>query len=184
MKKSLIKAIAMFVLAAVLIAAGVIFLPPVTNYGEIVLLIIIGILLLVYVYGYLLPKVTLKSKGVILLLTLIEMALHTVLALTCIFTKFFGTPIFKDGFVILGVAMWIRGVVETFRAYYYRGNGTKYPLYKVAITVLLITGGTYLYLKPIITNIQLVYGLCFAFFGCAILLVVLGILKIRKGRNS
>ncbi len=180
MKKSLLQAILMFILSAILITAGIVFLPPVTNYGEAALLFIIGVILLIYVFGYLLRRVAKKSKGTVLLLTIIEMSLFTILALTLVLTKVFGKPLFKDGFVILGLAMWIRGVIETFRAYYYRGSSTKYPIYNVVVTILLITGGTYLYFNPIITNLQLIYGLCILFFISAVILIIYGILKLKK----
>ncbi len=179
MKKNIFTAVMCFILAAICLALGIIIL--VTNWGEIILLAIIGVLLLSYVYGYLLLKVALKSKGVVLILTLVEMIVLTAIGVTCVLSEFVNITFLKEGIKILGLALWIRGVVESFRSYFYRGTqNKKYPIYYVVLNVILITAGTAFFLRPFITNTILVKIVAVLFFVATIGLIIFGILKLRK----
>jgi uncharacterized membrane protein HdeD (DUF308 family) len=51
--------------------------------------------------------------------------------------------------------MWVRGTIEVFRAYYFRGSSTRYPLWAVVVAIALITFGTYLYIKPLFSAKEL-----------------------------
>ena len=179
-KKNIFIAVVDFILAGLLLGLGIVMIPEVTDVGNIILLIVIGALLLVYVYYYLLVKVAKKSSGIILILTLIEMIVLTIIAVTCILSEILNKTIIGEGMKSLGLAFWIRGVVESFRAYYYKGNTTKYPVYKVILNVILITLGTWFFISNIISNLILVWSLAVIFVIASIAMIILGILKIKK----
>ena len=181
MKKNLFRAIIAFILAGISMALGIIMIPKVTDVGNTILLIVIGVILLIYVYYYLLVKVAKKSSGVVLILTLIEMIVLTIVAVTCILSDVLNMTIITEGVQILGLAFWIRGVVESFRAYYYRGSTTtKYPVYKVFLNVTLITVGTWFFISSIVSNAILVWSLAVVFVIASIALIIWGILKLKK----
>ena len=50
MKKNLFRAIIAFILAGISMALGIIMIPKVTDVGNTILLIVIGVILLIYVY--------------------------------------------------------------------------------------------------------------------------------------
>ena len=117
MKKNTIKAVLFFIVAAILLTLGIIILPEVTNIGLTILHILIGLCILAYAYGFLLTKVVTKSKGTILVLSLVELILLTFIAVTCILKTWLPISFIDEGCLILGLAFWIRGVVESFRSH-------------------------------------------------------------------
>ena len=149
-----------YVLAAVCLVAAVIFAPIWSgtdiffkNWGAKVIDLIIAALIIIYLCTYLIKKVA-RGNGVIKLLTIIEFALFSLIALGCILSQFkvinLGGPC-----EIVGAIMWVRGTIEVFRAYYFRGSSTRYPLWAVAVAIALITFGTYLYIKPLFSAKEL-----------------------------
>ncbi len=191
MKKNIVSAVFMFIAAVACLVFGIIMIPGVTTIGNEILLILIGVILLIYVYGFLLPKVLKKVRGVNLVLTIIEMTLLTLIAVTCVLVKFLekegNNPIFGgEATMILGFAIWIRGVVESFRAYYYKGSTstTKYPVYKVFINVALITLGTWVFFTDVLKNENLILTVAILLLVACVILVILGVLKITKKANK
>ena len=73
MQKHKIKSIIMFVIAGILITIGTLILPEVTNLGSKILHLLIGVGILIYVFGYLFRKEVLKHSGHILVLSIIEL---------------------------------------------------------------------------------------------------------------
>ena len=145
-----------YILAAVCLMAAVIFAPLWSgtdiffkNWGAKAIDLLIAVLIIVYLCTYLIKKVA-RGNGVIKLLTVIEFALFALIALGCILSQFkvvnLGGPC-----EIVGAIMWVRGSIEVFRAYYFRGSSAKYPLWGVAVAIALVTFGTYLYIKPLFT---------------------------------
>lgn len=184
MKKNIFLAVLLFIMAAISLALGIVMIPKVTQLGLTILIIVIGVLLLIYVYGYLITVVK-KSRGVMLVLTLIEMVILTLVALSCILIRIINKTFITEGIQVLGLAFWIRGVVESFRAYYFRGQeGHKYPVYNVIINVFLITIGTWFFFSHLISNSQLVWALAVFFIAASIALVVIGILKLTTNKKT
>lgn len=181
MKNRTFQAVLMFIVAAMALTLGILIIPEVTSIGETILHILIGALLLAYCYGYLLPKVVSKSRNTILVLSLIELILLTFIAVSCIIETWVDITILTEGCIIIGVVLWIRGVVESFRSYYYqKSNSNKYPVYKVFINIILITAGTWLFVSPIIGNFELLYVFAFLLVAASIALIVMGILKLKR----
>lgn len=149
-----------YVLAAICLMAAVVFAPLWSgtdvffkSWGAKVIDLLIAVLIVVYLCTYLVKKVA-RGNGVIKILTIIEFALLALIALGCVLSQFkvvnLGGPC-----EIVGAIMWCRGTIEVFRAYYFRGSNTKYPLWAVAVAVALITFGTYLFIKPLFTATHL-----------------------------
>lgn len=181
MKKELVKSILLFIFSAVMLIIGIIILPEITNFGEDILLIVLGCLILLYVYGYLLSKVAIKVKGIPLILTLIEMITLTFVAIVTIANTWVTIGGFQQGSVVIGTCFWIRGIIESCRIYYYQKEEIKrYPLYKVVINLLLITLGAFLFVGEFMYNYELLYVLCLTFIVLSVSAIILGVLKLKN----
>ncbi len=144
-----------YIAAFICLLAAVVFAPLWSktdlffkNWGAKVIDLIIAALIIFYLVTYLSKKVARGGNGVIKILTIVEFVLLSLIALGCILSQFkivnLGGPC-----EIVGLIMWIRGAIEVYRAYYFRGTSTKYPAWLVAVAIALITFGTYLYIKPL-----------------------------------
>jgi hypothetical protein len=89
---------------------------------------------------------------------------------------------------ILGIALYIRGVTEIFRAYYYKTSETnKYPVWWLVVSIMFITFGSYFIFKGGITKETLLWVLAVAVFVFGIILLSYGIAvkpekKIKKSK--
>jgi len=148
---------AYYVGALICLLAAVIFAPLWSNteiffksWGAKVIDLLIAALIIFYLVAYLSKKVARGGNGVIKILTIVEFVLLSLIALGCILSQFkvfnFGGPC-----EIVGLIMWVRGAIEIYRAYYFKGTSTKYPAWLVAVAIGLVTFGTYLYVKPLFT---------------------------------
>lgn len=181
MKKELVKSILLFIFSGIFLAIGVIILPEITSFGQNILLFVIAGLILFYVYGYLLSKVKKAPKGVMLVLTLAEMIFLTFVAIIAIANTWISIGDFGNGSFVIGISLWIRGIFETFRAYFIQKKGEKkYPLYKVGLNLFLITLGMILCVGEVLYNFELLYVLCFAFICLSVASIIMGVLKLKK----
>ena len=170
-----------YILAVVCLLAAVVFAPLWSgtdiffkSWGAKVIDFFIAVLIIVYLCTYLRKKVARGGNGVIKVLTIVEFALLSLIALGCILSQFkvvnIGGPC-----QIAGLIMWCRGTIEVFRAYYFRGTTTKYPVWLVAVSVALITLGTYLYIKPLFTAKDLQWALAAIMLVGMIIFIYAGI---------
>ena len=169
---------AYYVGAFICLLAAVIFAPVWSNteiffkgWGAKVIDLLIAALIIFYLVTYLSKKVAKGGNGVIKILTIVEFVLLALIALGCILSQFkvfnFGGPC-----EIIGLIMWVRGAIEVYRAYYFKGTSAKYPAWLVAVAIGLVTFGTYLYVKPLFTAnhlqwvlavIMLILMICFIY---------------------
>ena len=179
------------VVGAILMIASVMFMPfwkdiaPdlfFANWGENFVKIVIAVVLMFYLFGYLIKKVASANIAVEKVLTVIEFVILFLIALGCIISQF---VVFSfDISIILALAFWMRGTVEIVRAYYYNGTGDKYPIYKVIISILLVTlGGIIIASKFISTKmaIWVATGVAFIF---SLIIFILGFYKNPKTRKN
>ena len=154
-----------YIAAFICLLAAVVFAPLWSNtdiffksWGAKVIDLLIAVLIIFYLVSYLSKKVARGGNGVIKILTIVEFVLLSLIALGCILSQFkiinIGGPC-----EIIGLIMWIRGAIEVYRAYYFRGASTKYPAWLVAVAIALITFGTYLYIRPLFTARHLQWAL-------------------------
>ncbi len=185
MKKRILQAIILFIIATIAIFSGIMLIPTITNFGEITLAFVVSALILVYVYYYLLLKVLNKSRGSVLILTLIEMILLTVIAIGSIIGKVTNIMYISDTNKIIGISLWIIGLIESLRSYYYiHSYNVNYSMYRLIINLILITIGTWCFITTYFITTILVYLISVTLFIISIALIIKGILKIKTNLNN
>lgn len=178
MKKNRNKGIIEIIVGVLLIALGIIMIPGVTNLSKTLLFITIGALLLAYTIGYLFLKVVLKTKGPILVISLVEFIVLTFIAVAAILKPWVSIPVISEACKVVGMAFWFRGVAEVLRLAI--TNNNKGGFYKTIFNVGLITVGTWFFVDPLFTNSELIYALVCLVFVLSILSIVIGILRINN----
>ena len=169
-----------FIVSVIAITLGILLI--VNNYkiGMQILNIAISIILILYLFLFLLPVLRHKS-GAIQILTIVEFVIVALIALGLILQQF---KVFNIAGAcrIIGLVIWIRAVVELFRAYFYKGKDSsyKYAIWYFCIILALITLGTYMFARPFFSDQQVVLALSIACFILAVVLIVLGIIYVPK----
>lgn len=168
-----------FVTGVLAILLGIMFMPIWQNagdwvfwkdWGQNLVNIIIFACIVLYLCLFLVKKIRRRSNGVVKVLTIVEFVLMSLIALGCILQQFKVINI-GGACAILGLALWCRGVVEIFRAYYHQhGNNDRYPLCAIA----LVSVGVYLFAKPLFSDVTLIWIF-------AILLILAGIILFIDG---
>lgn len=146
------------------------------SWGAKIIDIMMAVSILSYLIFYLAKKIKSSPNSTIQILTVVEFVLLSVIALGCVLSQFklisIGGPC-----QILGIALWCRGTVEIFRAYYYRrDSSSRYPVWNVAVAIAMVTFGTYVFAKPFFTALHLQWIFCGAIGVIGILLIVYGIM--------
>ncbi|MBE5746447.1 MAG: hypothetical protein E7359_04090 [Clostridiales bacterium] len=166
------------------IALGIVLI--VNNYkiGLDILNIVIAVLLLVYL-GLVVVPVLRRKTGSIQVLTIVELVIICIIAIGLVLQQF---KVFNivGSCKIIGLVLWIRAVVELFRAYFYRGKESsfKYPMWYFCVILLLITLGTYMFAAPFFTDTQVVLTLAISLFILAAILIILSIIFIPKSKKK
>lgn len=172
------------IISVLAIALGIVLI--VNNYkiGMQILDIVIACILLIYLLIVLVPILR-KKRGTIQILTIIEFVLICVIAIGLVLQQF---KVFNivGACKIIGLVLWLRAVVELFRAYFYRGKDSsfKYPIWYFCIMLFLITLGTYMFAAPFFSNEQVVLTLAIACFIVAVICIVVGIIFIPKKKGK
>lgn len=169
MKKIFKNHVVCLLLGIVCVLAAILFAPiwnwwdscPWKTWGEDIVNLLIAACIVCYLAFYLAKKLT-HGKRVIKVLTIVEFSILSLIALGCIFTQFNLINV-KGACQIFGLALWTRGSVELFRAYYHRADSKEYyPVWYLAISIALVTFGTWCIAKPFIQDIVIIW--IFAFF--------------------
>ena len=171
------------IIAVIALALGVVMLPP-FGIGQQALNILMAITLAAYLAIYTFDKIR-RSKGAILVLTLVEFCIITVIALALVIQQF--SPLKISGVCrIIGVVLWLRGVFSALGMYILASSAKrqKYGVIRFLICALLSAFGVYLFAAPIITDLALTWIICITFFACALIFGALGILFSPMRRKS
>lgn len=170
-----------YLLVSVLaIALGIVLI--VNNYeiGLKILNIAIAIILVAYMLLFLLPILKHK-RGTVQILVIVEFILIGIIAIGLILQQF---KVFNivGACKIIGLVIWLRCIVELFRAYFYRGKDSsyKYAVWYLCIILALFTLGVYMFAKPFFSDQQVVLALSIGLFVAAAVLIVLGIICLPK----
>ena len=173
------------VLGSLLIVFGAFLLPiwgsiweecPWKDLGLTVVSYMMAALILLYLFGYLLKKIK-KHRGVVQVLTIIEFVLLFLTAVGLVISQFNIGIIPDSPSIILGVALYIRGVVEIIRAYYHQKSADdKYSIYWVLLAILLVTLGVVLVMTNLVDKIMVLYAIIFALAVLGIYAIIYGIL--------
>lgn len=182
------------VLGALAVIAAILFAPFwestdvfFASWGMTALNLMIAAVLLVYLFTFLFPKILHGSRGAVLVLTLVEFLCIFLIALGCILTQFRVINI-SGACAILGLCLFCRGTVEIFRAYYYRGGNSKpYPVWWLAVAILMVAFGTYCFAKPLLSDEQILWIFVIALLLVGAALITYGCLcrpKSKKAKKS
>ena len=118
---------------------------------------IMASLILLYLFGYLLKKV-LSNKGTIQILTIVEFSLLFLIALGLVLSEIIGFVITDNPSIILGIALYIRGVVEIIKGYFYQKSvNEKHHIGWVILAILLVTGGTVLFVTNYVDKVTVLW---------------------------
>lgn len=165
MKKLIKNYIVCLILGIITLIAALLFAPiwnwwnscPWRTWGEDIVNLLIAVAIICYLVLYLSKKLT-RGKRVIKVLTIVEFALLSLIALGCIFSQFDFIIKVKGACKIFGVALWTRGAIELFRAYYHRADSKEYyPVWYLAVSITMVTLGTFAFAKPFIQDIAIVW---------------------------
>ena len=140
--------------------------------------IIVAVSLALYCLCFVLKKILTKSNGVVKVLTIIEFVLLMLVAIGSVLSQFNVIKVSGVG-QILGLALWLRGVVEIFRAYYYqRSHGeTKYPVWQLAIAIALVTLGVYFAVSNVLSDKLVLWIITVTLCLGGIFAIILGCFK-------
>ena len=183
MKKLINNYLACIALGIISLISALLFAPiwnfwekwPWKSWGMQILNILIAVVIICYLALYLFKKIKHTGKRVLQVLTIIEFVLLSLIALGCIFSQFNIINV-KGACQIFGLALWARGCVEIFRAYYYRADSKEvYPVWYLAISITMITLGTYCFAKPFIQDIVILWIFVGILAVAGLLLLVLGL---------
>lgn len=174
-----------YFILAILLFLGALIVAPIwsgtdvffKSWGAKLIDILIAVAIAYYIIVYLLKKVS-SSKGAILILTIVEIVLLSLVALGSVLSQFKVINI-SGPCQVLGLALWLRGVIELVRAYYYRGftSKIKYSLAQLAVAIAMVTFGTYIFARPIISSTTMLWIL-------VALLIVFGVYTLLYGISA
>ena len=170
-------------LGIALIAGGLILAPfwgsvwaecPWKDWGVKAVSIAIAVLLFVYLFGFIVKKISV-SKGTVQVLTIFEFVILALIAVGLLFSQFKILNIPNQPSKILAIVLYLRGTVEIFRAFYHNPSNTdSYPAWWLVVAILFITGAVYIFFKVNIETMMILWTLVVA-------LVVLGIISFAYG---
>ena len=188
MKKVFKNSLACIILGAICLLAALLFAPiwnfwdscPWKTWGSQIINILIAFCIIAYLAFYLSKKVKGPAKRAIKVLTIVEFALLSLIALGCIFSQFKVINV-QGACQIFGLALWTRGVIEVFRAYYYRSDSKEvYPVWYLAISIVMLSFGVYCFAKPFIKDIVILWIFVTFLFVSGVLLLTFGINNSKK----
>lgn len=181
------------VLGVVLVLFSIILIPlwknvewaPWRFWSETIVNLIVAVFLSLYLFGFLLKKVT-RTKGQTLkILTIIEFIILALIDLYLILGQFIPElniiPINGGACAVTGLALWVRGIVEIFRAYFYRNNTSEdYPIWWLCIAIGFVSIGMWMLVKPFISNVAITWIFAVVFFVIGLASFAYGIYAKRK----
>lgn len=186
MNKKKILSIICFIFAALFIAVGIIMLPNVSTWGSTILLYVLAALILGYVCFYLINKVK-KYHGNKQILVVVEMVLDLVLVLSLVFNEFVTFLSIKEGFKVIGVVIWIHSAFAIMESYFSKKEETnKFSFPVLLFEIFLLTISIFIFIKPLLSNYELIIAIILLSFAVAIALICIGFinLKTNKKRNE
>ena len=182
MKKVINNYLACIILGVVSLLAALLFAPiwnfwegcPWKTWGMQILNILIAIVIVCYLALFLFKKIKGSGKRVIKVLTIVEFALLSLIALGCVFSQFKIINI-SGACQIFALALWTIGCVELFRAYYYRSDTKEvYPVWYLGLSIVMVSFGAYCFARPFIQDIVILWIFVAMLAILGLLLLVLG----------
>ncbi|MBR5439916.1 MAG: hypothetical protein IKV61_06880 [Clostridia bacterium] len=148
---------------------------------------VVAVALLLYVFLYLIKQLKKRTNNVVKVLGIIEFILLILIAAACLLNQFISFNVGTVG-QILGFVLWIRGAIEVFRAYYYKDSEShsKYPVWQLFVTILLISVGTYSMFSNLLSDRAVLWAVTSIIALCGVISIILGFLKqpVRKAKKK
>ena len=176
MKRFRFDKILYIVLGAILCIGGVLLLPALTNWFDQILGIISGSLLLIYLTVSSLFIKDLNKVGKII--SICELFVYLVLGVVSIISDIKDFD-FLSACHLLAIALWLKGVCDVFRHIYSGDSNKKFTIKDGLFTIVLLTFGTAIFVKPL-SDISLEYVISCFIIIVGILLILLSVYLIRK----
>ena len=176
MKRFRFDKILYIVLGAILCIGGVLLLPALTNWFDQILGIISGSLLLIYLIVSSLFIKDLNKVGKII--SICELFVYLVLGVVSIISDIKDFD-FLSACHLLAIALWLKGVCDVFRHIYSGDSNKKFTIKDGLFTIVLLTFGTAIFVKPL-SDISLEYVISCFIIIIGILLILLSVYLIRK----
>ena len=176
MKRFRFDKILYIVLGAILCIGGVLLLPALTNWFDQILGIIAGSLLLIYLIVSSLFIKDLNKVGKII--SICELFVYLVLGVISIISDIKDFD-FLSACHLLAIALWLKGVCDVFRHIYSGDSNKKFTIKDGLFTIVLLTFGTAIFVKPL-SDISLEYVISCFIIIVGILLILLSVYLIRK----
>ena len=149
--------------ALVALALGVVML-PVFGISAVFIDILLAAALTAYLLLFLLDKLR-HTRGTVFALTVVEFSLLSLLALALLIQQF-GAASFISVCQVVGVVLWLRGVVMT-ATLYISALAVKKPrrsLSALALSVIMITVGVWMIASSLLTDLVLEWVMCILLF--------------------
>lgn len=178
MKNKKLYAILSFVVASLLIAIGIIILPEVSNIGNTLLNYVLSLFILIYVFLFLIRK-TSKVSQTKLIFLIIEIVLDIVIALSLIINEIGNIINIRESFSVIGLVLMLHSVFNVMRGFIV-SNKTEYPFAILVLDLLLIIFGSIMLVRPLLTNVQMLYLTSIISFVISIITIIFGILLLKK----
>lgn len=180
-----------FLFGALGLALGV-FLLPVWNetsvfwkdWGSVAVSFIMFAGVVLYIVLFLARQFGKERREIIRILVVVEIVVFALIALGCLLDEFkvinVGGPC-----VILGMALWIRGVISAIKGYLYRHTHEehRYSVADLALALFLITFGTILMVRPLFTELHLIWVGSVAVILASVFIILIGIILIPDGKK-
>ena len=192
MKKLLQNNVLCVIVGSISVLAAIIFAPiwnwwtncPWGTWGTQIIDVLVATLIVLYLALFLFKKIKRATKQAIKVLTIVEFALLALIALGCIFRQFNIIQV-NEASQIFALALWTRGSVELFRAYYYRSDTKEvYPVWYLGVSIAMVTLGTYFFARPLIKDIAVLWIFVAVLATFGLLLLVIGINNIQKKKAA
>lgn len=165
---------------------------PWKTWSTLIVNLIIAIFLSLYLFGFLIQKILHTRGQTLKILTIIEFVLLFLVDLYLILGQWIpALNIIKvnGACAITGLALWIRGIVEIFRAYFHqKENADKYPVWWLCIAIAFVSVGMWMLVKPFISDVVIVWIFVALLFVLGVTLISYGIYakpaRSKKKKNS
>ena len=145
--------------------------------------LILCCLLVIYIFLFFVPRIKKAKSKSLHTLWLLETGILVVLAILCLLGQF-GILSFVGPCLIFGVSFWLRGTFHILKSYLHDSKKKAgYPLFLLTISILAITLGTYLVLRPITGNLFL-WGVSLSILVLSAVALLLGFLSIPQKKKA
>ncbi len=158
-----------------------------SDWGSVVLNLVLAVFLILYLSLYLIRKIKKVTNTTLKILFVVEFTIVSLIALYLILGHWIPElniiPV-NGCCATIGLTLWIQGVIGVFSAYFYQRNMKQpYPIVWLCISIILVSLGISMLVKPFISDIALLWIVCCGFFISGISFLIYGIYSQPRKTN-